>query len=60
MSLVLPSLGTAVAGAQVRVAGTYGLQNEALQFGGTVRMQATVSQAAGGKKGSDLIIEERR
>jgi hypothetical protein len=40
-----------IPGAEVRVAGTYGLRNETLQFDGTVRMQATVSQAAGGTKG---------
>ena len=45
-----------IPGAQVRVAGTYGLQNEALQFDGTVRMQATVSQAAGGTKGVLLKV----
>lgn len=40
-----------IPGAQVQVAGTYGLVTEALQFDGTVRMYATVSQAAGGVKG---------
>jgi hypothetical protein len=38
-------------GASVQVAGTYGLVTEALEFDGTVRMRATVSQAAGGVKG---------
>jgi AsmA-like C-terminal region len=45
-----------IPGAQVRVAGTYGLRNEALQFDGTVRMRATVSQAAGGTKGLLLKV----
>ncbi len=35
-------------GATVQVAGTYGLFTEAIQFDGKVRMDATVSQAAGG------------
>jgi hypothetical protein len=35
-------------GATVQMTGTYGLFNEALQFDGTVRMHATVSEAAGG------------
>jgi hypothetical protein len=45
-----------IPGAQVRVAGTYGLRNEVLQFDGTVRMRATVSQAAGGAKGMLLKV----
>lgn len=45
-----------IPGAQVRAAGTYGLRNEALQFDGTVRMRATVSQAAGGAKGILLKV----
>ena len=35
-------------GATVQMAGTYGLFSEMVQFDGTVRMKATVSQAAGG------------
>ena len=35
-------------GATVQVAGTYGLFTEAMAFDGTVRMKATVSEAAGG------------
>jgi hypothetical protein len=37
-----------IPGATVRVAGTYGLFSEVIDFDGTVRMQATVSEAAGG------------
>jgi hypothetical protein len=37
-----------IPGATVHVAGRYGLANESLEFDGTVRMLATVSQAAGG------------
>jgi hypothetical protein len=35
-------------GAMMRMAGTYGLFSEMIEFDGTVRMQATISQAAGG------------
>ena len=35
-------------GAAVQLAGTYGLRTEALAFDGTLRMQATISEAAGG------------
>jgi AsmA-like protein len=44
-----------VPGALVRVGGTYGIDNEALQFDGTVRMKATISQAAGGGMKSALL-----
>ena len=44
-----------IPGATVRLAGTYGLFSESIDFDGTVRMQATVSEAAGGGfKGSLL------
>ena len=46
----------AIPGAHVQVAGTYGLRNEELQFEGTVRMRASVSQAAGGMKGVLLKV----
>jgi hypothetical protein len=45
----------AIPGAHVRVDGTYGLASEALVFDGTVRMTATVSQAAGGGVKSALL-----
>ena len=38
----------AMPGATVRMAGSYGLFSEALEFDGTARMTATISQAAGG------------
>jgi hypothetical protein len=44
-----------IPGATVRVAGRYGLANESLEFDGTVRLQATVSQAAGGGVKSVLL-----
>jgi hypothetical protein len=37
-----------IPGATVQIGGTYGLQTELLEFDGLVRMQATISQAAGG------------
>lgn len=44
-----------VPGAAVQMAGSYGLATEALEFDGTVRMRATVSQAAGGGFKSVLL-----
>ena len=46
--LALRDLSFAIPGATVSLAGTYGLKSEALEFDGTLRMQATVSEAAGG------------
>lgn len=37
-----------IPGASVQLAGSYGLRSEALHFDGTLRMQATISEAAGG------------
>jgi AsmA-like C-terminal region len=37
-----------IPGATVQMAGSYGLRNESLDFDGTLRMDATISQAAGG------------
>lgn len=42
------NLTFAVPGATVRLAGTYGLRSEALNFDGQLRMTATISEAAGG------------
>jgi AsmA-like protein len=44
-----------VPGAVATVAGTYGVDSEAMEFDGTVRMKATVSQAAGGGMKSVLL-----
>lgn len=41
-------LSFSLPGAQVRLQGSYGLRSEAIEFDGTMRMQATISQAAGG------------
>ena len=44
-----------IPGAVVQANGSYGLVTEALQFDGTVKMKATVSQAAGGGVKSALL-----
>jgi hypothetical protein len=46
--LSLAALRFQIPGATVQLAGTYGLRSEALEFDGTLRMQATISEAAGG------------
>ena len=45
-----------IPGAAVQLAGTYGLRSEALEFDGTLRMQATISEAAGG--GSEIGVPQ--
>jgi hypothetical protein len=47
-SLALSNLAFAIPGAVVRLNGVYGLKSEAIDFEGTVRMDATISEAAGG------------
>jgi hypothetical protein len=49
--ITLPDLKYTVPGAEIDVAGTYTLEGGALDFKGTARMQATVSQMVGGWKG---------
>jgi hypothetical protein len=44
-----------IPGAEVQLAGTYGLETEVLAFDGTLRMQATISEAAGGGLKSALL-----
>jgi hypothetical protein len=46
--MTFSSLLFAMPGASVQLAGTYALRSEALEFDGTLRMEATISQAAGG------------
>jgi hypothetical protein len=46
--LSFSNLSLAIPGATVQLRGTYGLKSEALSFDGTLRMQATLSEAAGG------------
>jgi len=50
-TITLRDTAFAIPGAQVQIAGTYGLASEALEFDGSVRMRASVSEAAGGVKG---------
>lgn len=52
-NLALSNLAFSMPGAVVRLNGSYGLRSEAIDFQGTVRMDATVSEAArkGGFKG---------
>jgi hypothetical protein len=47
-SLSFSSLAFGLPGATVRLRGSYGLESEAIAFDGTVRMDATISEAAGG------------
>lgn len=46
--LSLQDVTFAIPGATVRIGGRYGLRTEQLEFDGSARMQATVSQMAGG------------
>jgi AsmA-like protein len=48
-ALALSNLAFAIPGATVRLNGVYGLKSEAIEFDGTVRMDATISEAAGVK-----------
>ena len=54
-SLSLSALKFRIPGAAVHLEGTYGLRSEAIEFDGTLRMQATISQAAGGGVKSVLL-----
>jgi hypothetical protein len=46
-----PRLSFSVPGAEVRLAGRYGLRTEALNFRGELRMQAPLSKVVGGTRG---------
>lgn len=46
--LTLTALQFRIPGATVRLAGSYGLRTEAIEMDGSLRMQATISEAAGG------------
>lgn len=52
--ITLPDLKYMVPGAEIDLSGTYGIDTGALDFTGTAKLQATVSQVAGGWKG-DLL-----
>jgi len=49
--VTLPSLTYSVPGATIQLKGTYGVEGGALDFAGTAKMEATVSQMVGGWKG---------
>ena len=54
-TLSLAALKFQIPGAAVHLDGTYGLRSEVLEFDGTLRMQATISEAAGGGIKSVLL-----
>jgi AsmA-like protein len=54
-TLSLAALKFHIPGAAVQLDGSYGLRSEALAFDGTLRMQATISEAAGGGMRSVLL-----
>ena len=49
--ITLPGLKYSVPGAEIDLKGTYGVEGGALNFAGTAKMQATISQMVGGWKG---------
>ena len=57
--ITLPDLKYTVPGADIRLKGTYGLEDGALSFNGTAKMEATVSQMVGGWKGLLLKPADR-
>jgi hypothetical protein len=57
--ITLPALSYTVPGAQIQLKGTYGVEGGALDFAGTARMQATVSEMVGGWKGLLLKPADR-
>jgi hypothetical protein len=57
--ITLPGFEYNVPGATIQLAGTYGLEGGALNFSGTAKTQATVSQMVGGWKGMLLKPADR-
>jgi len=57
--ITLPRLIYTVPGAEIDLKGTYGIEKGALDFAGTAKMQATVSQIIGGWKGVLLKPADR-
>jgi len=57
--IALPNLKYSVPGADIDMTGTYGLDGGTLNFTGTARMQATISQMVGGWKGFLLKPADR-
>jgi hypothetical protein len=58
-AITLPNLKYIVPGAEIDLSGTYGIDGGVLDFKGTVRTQATVSQMVGGWKGILLKPADR-
>jgi hypothetical protein len=57
--ITLPALACTVPGATIRLKGTYGVEGGALNFTGTARTEATVSEMVGGWKGLLLKPADR-
>jgi hypothetical protein len=57
--ITLPNLKYTVPGAEIDMAGKYGIVGSTLNFAGTAKMQATVSQMVGGWKGLLLKPADR-
>ncbi|MGB6539108.1 MAG: AsmA-like C-terminal region-containing protein, partial [Xanthobacteraceae bacterium] len=57
--VTLPNLKYTVPGAEIDLNGTYGIEGGTLNFKGTVRTEATVSQMVGGWKGILLKPADR-
>jgi hypothetical protein len=57
--VTLPSLTYTVPGAAIQLKGTYGVEGGALDFAGTAKMQATISEMVGGWKGLLLLPLDR-
>jgi hypothetical protein len=57
--LTFPNLTYTVPGAQIDLAGTYGVRGGALDFNGTAKTKATISQMVGGWKGELLKPADR-
>ena len=54
--LTIPTVAFGVPGSVVRLAGTYGLSSEAIDFKGTLNMDAKISETVGGFKGKLLKV----
>ena len=54
--LTIPAVAFDVPGSVVRLAGTYGLSSEAIDFKGTLNMDAKISETVGGFKGKLLKV----
>jgi hypothetical protein len=57
--ITLPALEFTVPGADIQLKGTYGQESGALDFAGTAKLEATVSQMVGGWKGFLLKPADR-